>query len=78
MEAHQGELPTVRGGGGGSYGESTEPGVPGVATVGRADQRHSRVRAREEGVIWEPRLSRAVAELFGLRLQCQRMGEKGK
>jgi hypothetical protein len=29
MEAHWGRLPTVRGGGGGGCGESTDPGVPG-------------------------------------------------
>jgi hypothetical protein len=36
------------------------------------------VRAREGGAIWGLRLSRAVAELFGLWLQCWCMGEKGK
>jgi hypothetical protein len=51
---------------------------PVTVAVGAADQHHSRVRAREGGVIWGPRLSRAVAKLFGLRLQCRRMGEKGK
>jgi hypothetical protein len=39
--------------------------------IGGTDQRHSRVRASEGGTIWGLRLSRAVAELFGLRLQCR-------
>jgi hypothetical protein len=51
---------------------------PVAAAIGGADQRHSRVRAREGGAIWGPRLSRAVLELFGLRLQCRCMGGEEK